>query len=53
MRKRKYRLAQFTFYDRTGIAADLTAEAARGWMLDKVSNYFWRFRCSPPGPSSL
>ncbi|MBQ3076424.1 MAG: DUF2812 domain-containing protein [Clostridia bacterium] len=48
MRKRKYRLAQFTFYDRTGIAADLTAEAARGWMLDKVSYFFWRFRRIEP-----
>lgn len=43
MRKHKYLMAQFTFYDRTGICRLLEAQAEKGWRLDKVTNYGWRF----------
>ena len=48
MRKFKYMFAQFTFYDRTGIQKILEEKAERGWMLDKVSNFGWRFRRIEP-----
>ena len=40
MRKKKCCIAQFTFYDRTGIAAYLEKMARKGWMLEKVNNFF-------------
>lgn len=48
MRKYKYMFAQFTFYDRTGIQRILEAQAEKGWLLDKVSNFGWRFRRIEP-----
>ena len=48
MRKYKYMRAQFTFYDRSGIQRILEAQAEKGWMLDKVSNFRWRFRRMEP-----
>jgi len=48
MRKYKYMLAQFTFYDRTGIQKILEEKAEKGWLLDKVSNFGWRFRRIEP-----
>lgn len=48
MRKYKYLMAQFTFYDRTGICRILEAQAEKGWLLDRVSNYGWRFRRMEP-----
>ena len=48
MRKYKYMLAQFTFYDRTGIQKILEEKAEQGWHLDKVSNFGWRFRRIEP-----
>ena len=48
MRRYKYLLAQFTFYDRTGICALLEKQAEKGWLLDKVTNYAWRLRRIEP-----
>ena len=48
MRKFKFMFAQFTFYDRSGIQKILEEKAERGWMLDKVSNFGWRFRRIEP-----
>ncbi len=48
MRTRKYMIAQFTFYDRTGIQRLLEEQAQKGWLLDKVSNFAWRFRRIEP-----
>ena len=48
MRKYKYMRAQFTFYDRTGIQRILEEKAEKGWLLDKVSNFGWRFRRIEP-----
>lgn len=48
MRKYKYLMAQFTFYDRTGICKLLEEQAEKGWLLDKVTNYAWRLRRTEP-----
>ena len=48
MRQHKYMVAQFTFYDRTGIQRLLETQAAKGWLLDKVSSFGWRFRRIEP-----
>lgn len=48
MRKYKYLMAQFTFYDRTGIRKLLEEQAEKGWLLDKVTNYAWRLRRIEP-----
>ena len=44
----KYLMAQFTFYDRTGICQLLEKQAEKGWVLDKVTNYAWRLRRMKP-----
>ena len=48
MRKYKYMMAQFTFYDRTGIQKMLEKQAEKGWLLDKITNFYWRFRRVEP-----
>ncbi|MBE5893710.1 MAG: DUF2812 domain-containing protein [Lachnospiraceae bacterium] len=48
MREKKRCIAQFTFYDRTGIQAYLEKMAAKGWMLEKVNNFYWQFRRIEP-----
>ena len=48
MRGYKYMMAQFTFYDRTGIKRILEDQAQKGWLLDKITNYAWRFRRVEP-----
>ncbi len=48
MRKYKYLVAQFTFYDRTGIRKLLEDQAQKGWLLDKVTNFAWRLRRIEP-----
>ena len=37
MKRYKYLIAQFTFYDRTGICDLLEKQAEKGWLLDKVT----------------
>ncbi len=48
MRQYKYMFPQFTFYDRTGIRKIMEAQAEKGWLLDRVSNFSWRFRRIEP-----
>jgi len=48
MRKTKRVLAQFTFFDRTGIQAFLEKQAQKGWLLEKISSYGWKFRRIEP-----
>ena len=48
MRKYKYLMAQFTFYDRTGICKLLETQAEKGWLLDRVTNYAWHFIRTDP-----
>ncbi len=48
MRKTKRVLAQFTFFDRTGIQKLLEKQAEKGWLLEKISSYGWKFRRIEP-----
>ena len=48
MREKKRCIAQFTFYDRTGIQRYLEKMAKKGWMLEKVNNFYWQFRRIEP-----
>lgn len=43
MRNTKRVIAQFTFYDRTGIQKYLETMAQKGWMLEKITNWYWQF----------
>lgn len=48
MRNTKRRLELFSFYDYTGIQAHLERMAARGWMLERMGNFGWRYRRTAP-----
>ena len=48
MKKIKYTIPMFSFYDRTGIQNYLQTQAAKGWMLEKAGTYCWRFRRMEP-----
>ena len=48
MRNTKRVIAQFTFFDRTGIPGFLEKQAKKGWMLEKISSYGWKFRRIEP-----
>lgn len=48
MRQTKRCIAQFTFYDRTGIQAFLEKQARKGWKLEKLSRWGWKFRRIEP-----
>lgn len=48
MKDRKWKLQTFSFYDITGMEAHLEAMAQKGWMLEKLGNFFWTYRrCTP------
>ena len=38
----------YSYYDRTGIAAHLADIAAKGWMLEKMGAWSWRYRRTEP-----
>jgi len=38
----------YSFYDRTGISRHLEDMAARGWMVEKLGAYSWRYRRAEP-----
>lgn len=48
MKQTKRCIAQFTFYDRTGIQAFLEKQARQGWRLEKLSRWGWKFRRIEP-----
>ena len=48
MRKTKRRMETLSFYDHTGIAVHLEKMAAKGWMLERISNYGWIYRKTEP-----
>ena len=49
MRETKRELMpQYSYYDRTGIAAHLADMAAKGWMLEKLGAWGWRYRRTEP-----
>jgi len=45
--KREF-LPLYSYYDRTGIAEHLERMAAKGWLLEKMSPWFWRYRRTEP-----
>lgn len=48
MRDVKRRMENYSFYDRSGIAAHLEAMAANGWQLEHMTNLIWTYRRSAP-----
>ena len=48
MKDIKKRFEVFTFYDKTGIEAHLEKMAAEGWLLEKISAFFWTYRRIEP-----
>lgn len=48
MRDKKQRLEFFSFYDHTGIGAHLERMAERGWLLEKIGAFTWRYRRIQP-----
>lgn len=48
MRKTKRRMETLSFYDHTGIGSHLEKMAAKGWMLERISNYGWVYRKMEP-----
>ncbi len=48
MRDTKRRMEFFSFYDHTGISAHLERMAERGWLLEKIGAFTWRYRRIQP-----
>ncbi len=48
MKNTKRRMELFFSYDRTGIQTHLQKMAAKGWMLEKMSNFSWHYRRIEP-----
>lgn len=48
MKDAKREVNLYSFFDHTHIAAHLEQMAARGWMLEKMGNYFWTYRRVEP-----
>lgn len=48
MRQTKRRMELLSFYDHTGIERHLTRMARKGWMVEKMNNYFWTYRRIEP-----
>lgn len=44
MKQTKRSYIPFAFYDRSGIQRYLEKQAQKGWMVEKLFGYFWRFR---------
>lgn len=48
MSETKYRMEFFAFYDYSGIRAHLEEMAQKGWLLEKMGTYLWRYRRIEP-----
>lgn len=48
MKDKKKRVEITSFYDHTGIEKHLEKMAAKGWLLEKISNFFWTYRNIEP-----
>lgn len=48
MKDTKRRMELFSFYDHTGLEAHLEKMAARGWKLEKITNFYWQYRRIAP-----
>ena len=48
MKDTKRRVEFFSFYDHTGIERHLERMAAKGWLLEKIGQFFWHYRRIEP-----
>ena len=48
MKNRKRKFECYSFYDRTGIEAHLRHMAAKGWLIEKISNQYWTYQKIEP-----
>ncbi len=48
MKTRKRRVETLSFYDHTGIENHLTEMARKGWMIERISNFYWTYRKIEP-----
>jgi len=48
MKNKKRRFETLSFYDHTGIEKHLTEMARKGWMIERISNYYWTYRKIEP-----
>lgn len=48
MKQTKRQFPLFSFYDRTGMEKRLEAMAQKGWLLESISPFGWRYRAIPP-----
>ena len=46
--KHRYQIPLFAFYDHTGMSCHVEKMARRGWMVDKLGNFLWRYRAIEP-----
>lgn len=48
MRQYKTRLEMFSIHDHVGLAAHMEKQAEKGWMLEHIGNWGWRYRRIEP-----
>lgn len=48
MKNTKRRMEVFSFFDHTGISAHLENMAKKGWMIEKITTFGWRYRRIEP-----
>lgn len=48
MLKTRRRMEFFAFYDDQGIARHLERMAGKGWLIERINNYFWTYRKIEP-----
>jgi len=48
MKNKKRRFETLSFYDHTGIEKHLTEMARKGWMIERISNYYWTYHKIEP-----
>lgn len=48
MKQTKRRMETLSFYDRTGIERHLAKMAAKGWLIERVDGFGWRYRRIEP-----
>lgn len=48
MRQTKRRYEIFSFYDQNGIARHLEKMAEKGWLLEKITTFYWKYRRIEP-----
>lgn len=48
MKDTKYRIEWFAFYDRFGMERHLEKMAERGWMLSRLTGFYWQYRRITP-----